>query len=301
MNVFVAGGSGTIGMPLVHGLIAAGHRVTALTRSPATAAGLHAIGAEAAVADALDRQALTHAVIAAAPDAVIHQLTAIPKAGVTRAADLEPTNRLRIDGTRNLLDAAVDAGARRFLVGSFAMLASGEAPASGTNAAGVAVRSMESQVLEATTNGRIEGVILRYGLFYGTDVPSTLTTIDMVRRHRMPMIRNDQGQLPMINVADAAAATVLALERAPAGAVYDIVDDHAVSFSEMVRTVAEYTGAPAPWRVPAWLPRLISPYMARLITVRLPLSNARAKAELGWRPQYSSIREGLAPLARLAA
>jgi nucleoside-diphosphate-sugar epimerase len=160
---------------------------------------------------------------------------------------------------------------------------------------------MESQVLDATAAGAIEGVILRYGLFYGPDVPSTLNTVDMVRRHRLPVVRHDEGQLPVINVEDAANATVLALDRAPAGAVYDIVDDRAVSFTEMVETVAELTGASAPWRVPAWIPRLLSPYMARLISLRMPLSNAKAKAELGWQPRYPTIREGLAPLARRAA
>jgi len=170
-----------------------------------------------------------------------------------------------------------------------------------TDAAAAAVRSMESQVLDASRNGAIEGVILRYGLFYGPQVPSTLNTIDRVRRHRLPIVRDDEGQLPVINVEDAAAATVLALDLAPAGAVYDIVDDRPVSFSEIVETVAEFTESSAPWRVPAWIPRLLSPYMARLISLRMPLSNAKAKAELGWRPRYPTIREGLAPLARRAA
>jgi nucleoside-diphosphate-sugar epimerase len=288
-------------MPLVRELVAAGHQVTALTRSAARAAELRALGATVATADALDRNALIRVVLDARPDAVIHQLTAIPKAGVTRPGDLEPTNRLRTDGTRNLLDAAIQAGARRFLVGSFAMLASGDVRSASTDAAAAAIQSMESQVLDATRRGAIEGVILRYGLFYGTDVPSTLNTVAMVRRHRLPVVRHDEGQLPVINVEDAAGATVLALDRAPAGAVYDIVDDRPVSFSEIVMTVAEYTGSSAPWRVPAWIPRLLAPYMARLISVRMPLSNAKARTELGWRPRYPSIREGLAPLARQAA
>jgi len=301
MNVFVAGGSGTIGIPLVRALVSAGHQVTAMTRSAGKTAELQALGASVAVADALDRAALVRAVTDARPTHVVHQLTALPKAGVTRPSDLEPTNHLRIEGTRNLLDAAIQAGARRFLVGSFAMLSSGDVRTPATDAAAAAIRSMESQVLDATATGAIEGVILRYGLFYGADVPSTLNTIDMVRRHRLPVVRHDEGQLPVINVEDAASATVLALDRALAGAVYDIVDDRAVSFTEIVETVAEFTGSSAPWRVPAWIPRLFSPYMARLISLRMPLSNAKAKAELGWRPRYPTIREGLAPLAHHAA
>ena len=123
MNVFIAGGSGAIGIPLVRALVAAGHSVTALSRHENRAQQLRALGAVPAVADALDRDALLAAVEAARPTHVIHELTALPKDAPKRPRDLEPTNRLRIEGTRNLLDAAINAGARRFIVGSFAPLA----------------------------------------------------------------------------------------------------------------------------------------------------------------------------------
>ena len=299
MNVFVAGGSGTIGLPLVRALVAAGHQVTAMTRTRSNEERLRAIGASIAIADALDRDALARAVAAAHPTHVVHELTALPKTGVSRASELEPTNRLRVDGTRNLLDAAVAAGAKRFLAGSFAMLAPrNSAPPDTDNPAGAAIRSMETQVLDAGTKSAIEGIVLRYGLFYGRDVPSTVNMIESVRRRRLPIVRGDSGELPLIHVDDAVAATVLALDRAPAGATYDIVDDRPVSLSAIVATIAEYTGAPAPWRVPAWIPRLVAPYMARLLSTRLPLSNAKARAELGWRPEYPTIREGLVFIRR---
>jgi nucleoside-diphosphate-sugar epimerase len=107
--------------------------------------------------------------------------------------------------------------------------------------------------------------------------------------------------LPVINIDDAASATVLALDRAPAGAVYDIVDDRPVSMTEIVETIAEYTGASAPLHVPAWIPRLLAPYLSRLVSMRIPLSNAKARAELGWRPAYPTMKEGLASIARRAA
>jgi nucleoside-diphosphate-sugar epimerase len=301
MNVFVAGGSGTIGIRIVRALVAAGHEVTAMTRSPNKEGELRSLGASVAIADALDPAGLSRVLADAHPTHVIHQLTALPKDGVNRSIDIEPTNRLRIEGTRNLLEAAIQAGARRFLVGSFAMFSSGEAPAAADVAAAAAVRSMETQVLDATARGAIEGVVLRYGLFYGPDVPSTVSMIEMVRKHRLPVVRHDAGLLPVINIEDAASATVLALDRAPAGAIYDIVDDRPVSMTEMATTIAEYTGSSAPWRVPAWIPRLLAPYLARLTAMRVPLSNARAKAELGWRPKYPTIRDGLAPIARRAA
>jgi nucleoside-diphosphate-sugar epimerase len=303
MNVFVAGGSGAIGIPLVRALVAAGHPVTALTRSTSKRDDLRQLGAAVAVADALDREGLMAAVEAARPTHVIHQLTALPKGGPRRRSDLDATNRLRIEGTRNLLEAAINAGARRFVAGSFAMLSARgpETVVSDNDEAAAAVRSMEAQVLEATRRGSIEGVVLRYGMFYGLETASTVTMIDMVRKRRLPVVRGDSGQLPLIHIDDAVSATVRALDAAPAGSTYDIVDDHAASLTEIVETIAEFTGSATPIRVPGWLPRLIAPYMARLMTLRLPLSNERARAELGWRPKYSTMRDGLAEIFHQAA
>jgi nucleoside-diphosphate-sugar epimerase len=302
MNIFIAGGSGTIGIPLVRALIAAGHQVTAMTRSTNKQDDLKRMGASVRVADALDREAVIAAVRAAHPTHVIHQLTALPKSGPRRPGDVEATNRLRIDGTRYLLEAAIHSGARRFLAGSYAVLAPREAvtPLSG-NAAAAAVASMEQQVLEATANASIEGVILRYGMFYGLEVPSTIAMIDMVRKRRLPVLRNDASQLPIIHLEDAVSATLRALDIAPAGSIYDVVDDQSVSLSEIVEAVAEYTNSAKPFRVPAWLPRLVSPYLARMTSTRLPLSNAKAKMELGWRPKYPTMRDGMVQMFRRAA
>jgi nucleoside-diphosphate-sugar epimerase len=300
VKVFVAGASGTIGIPLVRALVDAGHQVVALTRSPGKCSALEALGASAVVADALDRDALVAAVSAAQPTHVIHQLTALPREGPRRPSDIEPTNRLRVEGTANLLHATIGVRARRFIVGSFAPLA-GMGSASTQGAAAAAVRSMERQVIEAAREGLIEGVVLRYGMFYGPGVPSTAALVDMVRRRRLPVVRKDTGQLPLIHIDDAVNATVLALERATAGATYDIVDDYPASMTEIVTTLAKYAGSSAPFRVPAWLPRLVAPYLARMTAMRMPLSNARAKAELGWEPKYPTIQQGLAEMFRRAA
>ena len=164
----------------------------------------------------------------------------------------------------------------------------------GVEAAAVAVRSMESQILGASRSGAIEGVVLRYGLFYGPEVASTMEMIAMAKRRMLPAIRGDRSLLPCIHVDDAASATVAALDRAPAGSTYDIVDDEPVSFSEIVRAVANAAGAPPPIAVPSWLPRLVAPYMAKMIALRLPLSNQKAHAEMGWRPSFPNIHAGLA-------
>jgi len=294
MNVFIAGGSGAIGVPLIRQLVAAGHQVTALTRSQANAGRLRALGAAPAVADALDADALRRVVVAAHPTHVVHELTALPKGGAKGARDLEATNRLRIEGTRNLIAAAVAAGARRIVVGSFAPIAASAVDDDKELApAAAAIRSMESQILDASRSGAIEGVILRYGLFYGPEAASTVEMMTMARRRMLPAIRGDRSLLPCIHVEDGAAATIAALERAPAGSTYDIVDDHPASFSEIVRAVADVAHAPRPLAVPLWLPRLVAPFLARVVYLRLQLSNAKARADLGWRPQYATMSEGL--------
>jgi nucleoside-diphosphate-sugar epimerase len=294
MKVFVAGASGTVGIPLVRALVAAGYQVTALTRSPEKQDELRRLDATPALADALDAQALRTVVLAAAPTHVIHQLTALPKEGPSSESDLVATNRLRIDGTRNLLDAAIRAGAQRFIGGSFALLPGAETEMAGSfaNEAAGATRSMESQILSANQSKQIEGIVLRYGLFYGPTNPGTIKMVEMVRKRRLPTIRGDRGLLPFIHIDDVVGATLAALDRGIPGSVYDIVDDKALSFSDAVRIMAEYTGAPTPRSIPAWLFRLISPYRARVLSTRLPLSNARARAELMWRPTYPTMREG---------
>ena len=303
MNIFIAGGTGTIGVPLVRALVAAGHQVHSLTRSANKADEIRALGAQPAVANALDALALRRVVLDARPTHVIHQLTALPKEGARRASDLTATSRLRSEGTRNLLEASISAGARRIIGGSFAAFqAQLPANASREVVEGVeAVRSMESQILEASRRGAIEGVVLRYGLFYGPGNPATDRMIELVRRRMLPVVRHDPGLLPFIHLEDAVSATIAALDRAPAGSTYDIVDDQAASMRDVVEGMARQAGAPRPLAVPQWVPRLLSPFMAGFMSIRLPLSNAKARAELGWRPKYPTWREGLAGFIEHAA
>jgi nucleoside-diphosphate-sugar epimerase len=303
MRVFVAGASGTIGIPLVRALVAAGHQVTALTRSPGKQDELRRLGATPALADALDLEALSRVVSLASPTHVIHQLTALPKEGPSSTSDLIATSRLRIDGTRNLLDASIRAHATRFIGGSFALLPGAETPPRnpGMNEAADATRSMESQILEATRSGKIEGIVLRYGLFYGPTNPSSIKMIEMVRKRRFPMIRGDRGQLPFIHLDDAVSATLAALDQGSSGSVYDIVDDRAISISEAVRVMAKYTGSPPPRTIPAWLLRALMPYRARMLSTRLPLSNAKARAELKWRPMFPTFSDGFSKTFSQAA
>ena len=302
LRIFVAGASGTIGLPLVRALVAEGHHVVALTRTAHKQQSLRAAGADPVVADALDARALAQAVTAARPTHVIHQLTALPKDGPRRASHVEPTNRLRIEGTRNLLAGSIAAGAHRFIVGSFAPLSAAGPAAPHVFADAIeAVHSMESQALEASRTGAIEGVVLRYGMFYGSGVSMTQQVISMVRRRLLPVVRGDNSRLPCIHLDDAVKATVASLEFGVPGGTYDIVDDQPVSMSEIVRTIALSIGAPPPLSVPAWVPRLLSPYLAAMTALRLELSNADARRALRWQPMFPTWREGLAQTLSRAA
>lgn len=292
MHILIAGGTGAIGLPLAHALSDAGHQVTALSRSTARHAGLRESGITGVAVDALDRDALVRVVERARPTHIVHQLTALPEGGPRRNTDIEQTNRLRIEGTRNLLDAAIHAGAKRFIAGSFAVLA--EAPG---NPAGDAVRSMEAQVLDATRRGAIDGVVLRYGLFYGLEAGSTRAMLDMVKGRRLPVPREDHGVLPMIHVADAVSATQQALQHGTPGAVYNVVDNQPVSMTRLIEVMADAVGAPRPFRIPVWLMRLLAPVPARMSRIQLRLSNADTRSALRWSPRYPTIDDGMRALS----
>lgn len=307
MRVFVAGATGAMGVPLVRRLLAAGHRVTGLTRTPEKRALLGALGAEAAVADALDAPALTAALEAARPDAVVHLLTALPKSGPRRAGDLDATNRLRVEGTRNLIDAAVAAGAKRFLAESVVFvygygdrsteLLTEESPlpkpAAGLDQTVAAGLALEQQVLAAARAGRIEGIVLRYGLIYGPTAGSTAFTIENLRRRAMPIVKPGTAFVSWVHAEDAAEAVVAALVHGRAGEVYNIVDDEPVQWRDFLPALAKAAGAPKPWTVPQWVAKLFFPYGARVLATSLRISNAKAKRELGWKLRYPTFREGV--------
>ena len=305
MRVFVAGASGTIGRPLVPLLVAAGHEVTGTTRSQERAELIAAAGATPAVVDALDAAALRRAVEAAGPEVVVHELTALPDRFDPRRRDIyDATNRVRREGTRNLLDAARAAGARRFVCQSIAFayapgpepeikdeeapLSLGAPPPFGEGVRALA--EMERAVLEADG---LEGVVLRYGWFYG---PGTYYAEDGsmtadVRRRRFPVVGSGVGLFSFIHVDDAAAATVAAVERGGPG-IYNIVDDEPAGQRDWLPAYAEAIGAPPPRRVPVWLARLVAGKMASAINLQPGASNAKAKRELGWTPRWASWREG---------
>ena len=306
MKVFVAGASGAIGRPLVRQLVAAGHEVTGMTRRQEAAAEIGDAGAKAALCDAFDAEGLRQAVAAASPEAVVHLLTALPHRYKPKSDYLAATNRIRIEGTRNLVAAATAAGVRRLVAESIAFLylpqggwvKDEEAPifdsAPGDfGAAARAAADLERQVLAAAG---MDGLALRYGWLYG---PGTYydrggQQADEVERRRFPVVGKGTGMFSFVHVEDAAAATVAALQRGAPG-IYNVVDDEPARLSEWLPVYAKALGARSPRRVPAWLARLVAGSGAAAAALELRgAANAKAKRELGWQPAHPSWRRGFA-------
>jgi nucleoside-diphosphate-sugar epimerase len=297
MKVFIAGASGAIGRPLMRQLIERGHEVTGMTRSNAEA--IEALGAKAAIADAFDADAVRAAVEGANPDVVVNELTDLGRPLNPRKYDewLEGTNRLRREGTRNLVDAGIAAGAPKFISQSVAFAyrfdpgtKTEDSPIIGAaaGAMGEAMESLEQQTLNAPG-----GIVLRYGFFYG---PGTAydrggQQIEMIRKRQMPIIGAGAGRFPFVHVDDAASATVAAIERGEPG-IYNVVDDEPAPVREYVPYLADLVGAKKPRRIPGWVARLVAGRMTGFATSLQPVSNAKAKQELGWQPRYASWREG---------
>jgi nucleoside-diphosphate-sugar epimerase len=306
MRVFLAGATGVIGRRLLPLLLAEGHEVTGMTRSAARVEQLRSAGAEAVVADAFDADALKRVVAEARPDAVVHQLTSIPPRIDPRKMqrDFATNDRLRTEGTANLVAAAKAAGVTRVLAQSVAffyapgppgtvhvegdpLLREGQAPAPVKRSAEALV-SLERAVLDAG------GTVLRYGYFYGpgSAISREGSTGREVARGRLPIVGSGAGVWSFIHVDDAAAATVAALGADKPG-VFNVVDDEPARVAEWIPALARALGASKPRKVPALLARaLAGSYGVALMTQAQGASAALAKRELGWSPRYASWREG---------
>ena len=309
MRIFVAGASGAIGKQLVPMLVERGHEVTGMTRSPAKQDLLRRMGARAVVADALDPEAVAQALAEAEPEVVIHELTAIDAGKFGRNFDkaFAQTNHLRRDGTDHLLAAAKAAGARRFVTQSFApwlyKRVGGrvkveadlldDTPPKAVRQTFAAIRHVEETV---TRTDGIEGIVLRYGGFYG---PGTSIAVDpdgeqvtMIRKGRLPIVGDGDGVWSFVHIEDAASATAVAVERGAPGA-YNVVDDEPARVSEFLPELARAIGAKPPRRVPRWLAWLVGgEATVVMMTEFRGASNEKAKRELGWELRYPSWRLG---------
>ena len=311
MKVFVAGATGALGTQLVPQLVAKGHEVVGMTRTPSKQQALRALGARPVVADALDPEAVARAVAEAEPEVVVHQLTALSGPLDMRHIDryFATTNRLRTEGTDHLLAAARAVGARRFVAQSYAGWPFARTggpvkaetdpldpdPPEALRAALDAIRHLEQAV---TGIGWADGLVLRYGGFYG---PGTSVSLDpeaamskVVRRRQFPVVGGGGGVWSFVHIEDAASATVAAVERGPGG-IYHVVDDEPAPVREWLPVLADALGARPPWRLPRWLGRLVAGEAATVMMTEIRgASNDKAKRVLGWEPRYPTWRLGFA-------
>lgn len=306
MNIIVAGATGVIGRQILPNLIEAGHTVTAITRSPDRAAQIRAAGALPVVCDIFDQDRLQKVVLDAKPEVVIHELTNIPQHIDARhvSRDFAQTNRLRTEGTRILMQAARAAGARRFLAQSIAtyytpnsaLLATEEVPLykEAPSAFVEIVQAIDDLEQIVLNTPGMDGIVLRYGYLYGPGTAHAAegSFTEDVRHRRIPIIGGGRAVFSFIHVADAAAATVLAMNRGEPG-IYNIVDDDPASLREWLPIYAEVCGAPRPMQVPKFVGRLVAGrFGVYFMTEQRGASNTKAKQVLAWQLRYPSWRNG---------
>jgi nucleoside-diphosphate-sugar epimerase len=299
MRVFVADASGAIGTRLVPQLINAGHEVIGTHNSPASGERLRKQGAKPVPLDLLDARAVRKAVLESEPEAVVHEATALANARPGRNFDrvFAQTNRLRTEGTDNLLAAMREAGVSRIVAQSNATYRYAREggpvkseddpldpkPVGGAEESKAAMNHVDDVVVAAG------GIALRYGLFYGA---ANDGLVEPVRKRQFPIIGDGAGITSFIHLEDAAAATVLALEQ-DGPAIYNIVDDEPAPVREWLPVLADALGAKPPRHVPVWLARLLAGGAAVVMgTEARGATNAKAQRELGWTLRYPSWRQG---------
>jgi nucleoside-diphosphate-sugar epimerase len=315
MRILIAGATGAVGQRLVPMLLADGHEVVAMTRTPQKADRLRALGALPVVADALDRDAVTGAVAGAEPDVIVHQLTALQGTPDLRRFDrtFAQTNRLRTEGLRHLLDAGAAAGARRLIAASFTGWPFAReggpvkdedapldpAPPKHQRASLRAIRELEAMVAgdgpgSARAAG-LEGVVLRYGGFYGpgTSLSADGEVTELVRKRRLPVVGDGAGVSSFTHIDDAAGGVLAALAPGGPTGLFAIVDDEPARAADWIPALADALGAPPPRHVPAWLGRLAAGEVpVSMMTASRGASNAKARRVLGWAPRWPTWREG---------
>ena len=307
MRVLVAGATGAMGKQLVPRLVDAGHEVFAMIRRESDKDKAAHLGAVPVFADALNRAEVEAAMREAAPEVVVHQLTAIRQVDPRHMErSFAPTDRLRREGTDNLLAAARAVGVRRFVAqsnGGFTYARTGgpvkaehdqldPTPVRPMAAMIAAVKHLEKAVLGADWT---EGVVLRYGAFYGpgTSMAPGSEQFELIRKRKFPVVGDGAGVWSFVHIADAAEATVAAVENGGRG-VYNIVDDDPAPVAEWLPALAQMLGAKKPMRVPRFIGRLAAgPAGVVLMTELRGASNAKAKRELGWHPAHPTWRQGL--------
>src|SRR5262245_49831102 len=298
MKIFIAGGTGAIGRPLMAALLAKGHALVALTRSAEKAQALVEQGIEPAIADVFDTDTAKTVVSHAQPEVVIEQLTALPRTYTRESMSAAaPFNRrIRLEGGANVLAAGQAAGVRRYLRQSVAFyavpglgLADEETPLAIDASPAVAADARVLTEIEHRLlgNPNVEGIVLRYGFFYG---PGTWFTPDgdvaqQVRQQQFPIVGHGEGVWSWLHIEDAAIATVAAAERGNPG-IYLIANDQPLAVREWLPAFAQWLHAPPPPQVSVEEALHASGADAVYYGTQMRgASNAKAKRDLHFQPR----------------
>jgi 2-alkyl-3-oxoalkanoate reductase len=304
MKIFIAGATGVLGRRVVARLVAAGHQVSALSRSQANRDWLAAHGAEPRQADLFNAEQVRAA--AAGAEAVLHLATAIPTGDRPSAADWARNDRIRREGTANLVEAALQVGAKLYIQQGITFIYGDrqgdwvdEQTPVGSHIGGVlqSALDMERIVADAARERQLPAVVLRFGMFYAHDSVQTRGMLDMISRGRFPVIGGGRVWWSLIHADDAAAAVAHTVEVYPVGLgqTFNIVDDEPVLYRELVHAIARKLGARRPGGVPAWLARrVVGSGTVDFLLASTRVRNQLAAEVLGWRPQYPTYREGYA-------
>lgn len=306
MRVLVAGATGAIGRQLVPRLVAARHEVVGMTHNESNCDLLRELGATPVIADALDPDKVAEAVGRSNPEVIVHQLTALGSLDLRHFdRGFALTNRLRREGTDHLLSAGHAVGVRRFVAQSYFGMYQRSGGAVKTEADPLdpspvgemrdtvnAIRYLEAAVLGADWT---EGIVLRYGAFYGpgTSMSADGEQLEMIRSGKFPIVGKGAGVWSFIHTADAADATVAAVDRGRRG-IYNIVDDEPAPVAVWLPALAEKLGGKKPMRVPRFVGRMLAgEAVAVMMTEIRGASNEKATRELGWQPKHASWRQGV--------
>lgn len=294
-SILLAGASGVLGAHITHALTEAGHKVTGLGRGPGN-------GVQA---DLMDRDALLRAVDGQHFDTVIHAATALRKAPM-RHRDMHATNALRIEGTAHLVEAARATGARRFVAESMVfgygygdhgdhVLTEADTfgPHGTTTELERHIEGMRIKEQLTFAAEGLEGIALRFGLFYGPGGTDAL--LPMLRKRQLPAPADRGRVLPWIDLTDAGRAVAAAVDRGRPGEAYNVTDRTPLGFAAHVHAVARQFGLPKPMTVPLWMTKPMS-YAHVMMTTTMRVSSAKAERELGWSPASPSTYDGLAAM-----